>query len=58
MARDFEALIIAQLLKSARAAQLADDPLSGDATFRDMQDRQLAQTLAATSPLGVAKLLK
>ena len=58
VARDFEALFIAQMLRSAHAAQLADDPLAGnDSSFRDMQDRQLAASIAAQSPLGVAKLL-
>ena len=58
VARDFEALFIAQLLKAARAAHLADDPLAADdSAFRDAQDRDLAQRLAAAAPLGVAKLL-
>ena len=59
VARDFEALFIAQMLRSAHAAELADDPLAGkDTSFRDMQDRQLAASIAAQSPLGVAKLLE
>ena len=58
VARDFEALIIVQLLKSAHAAQLADDPLTGDTSFRDLRDQQLAQAIAQSSPLGVARLLK
>lgn len=59
VARDFEALFIAQLLKAARSAHLADDPLAPDDTaFRDAQDRDLAQRLATAAPLGVAKLLK
>lgn len=58
-ATDFEALFIGQLLHAAHAAKLADDPLAGDDTsYRDLQDRQLAQRLAATAPLGVAKLLR
>lgn len=58
VATDFEALFIGQLLKAAHAAKLADDPLAGDGSFRDLQDRQLAQSLARSAPLGVAKLLK
>ncbi|QXQ05612.1 hypothetical protein KX816_15460 [Sphingosinicellaceae bacterium] len=58
VARDFEALFIGQLLHAAHAAKLADDPLAGnDTSFRDLGDRQLAQSLAAAAPLGVAKLL-
>ncbi|TRW16680.1 hypothetical protein [Glacieibacterium frigidum] len=59
VARDFEALFIAQMLKAARSAQLTDDPLApDDGAFRDAQDRDLAQRLATAAPLGVAKLLK
>ena len=59
VATDFEALFIAQLLRSARAAHLADDPLAGDdASFRDMQDRALATQLARAAPLGVAAMLR
>ena len=60
VAQQFEALFVGQMLKSARAAALADDPLlgSGGATFRDFQDEQRAQALAAAAPLGVAKLLR
>ena len=58
VARDFEALFIAQMLKAARAARLADDPLApDDSAFRDAQDRDLAQRLATAAPLGVARLL-
>ena len=57
-ARDFEALFIGQLLHAAHAAKLADDPLAGnDTSFRDLGDRQLAQSLAGAAPLGVARLL-
>ena len=59
VATDFEALFIGQLLHAAHAAKLSDDPLAGDDTsFRDLQDRQMAATLARAAPLGVAKLLK
>jgi len=59
VATDFEALFIGQLLKAAHAAKLGDDPLAGnDTSFRDLQDRTLAQSLARAAPLGVAKLLK
>ena len=59
VAQQFEALFVRQLLKSARAASLADDALmgAGGETFRDYQDDARAQALAAVAPLGVAKLL-
>lgn len=59
VARDFEALFVAQLLKSARAAALADDPLSGaaGATFTGLADQLRATALAAQAPLGVARWL-
>ena len=58
VAADFEALFVTQLLHAAHAAKLADDPLAGDDTsFRDLQDRTLAEALVRQSPLGVAKLL-
>ncbi len=58
VARQFEALIVQSLLKSARAAKLGDDGLgeTGD-TVRDMQDRQRAEAIASAAPLGIARLL-
>ena len=58
VARQFEALIVQTLLKSARAAKLGDDGLGATGnTVRDLQDRQRAEAIAAAAPLGVAKLL-
>ncbi|MGI4879826.1 MAG: rod-binding protein [Janthinobacterium lividum] len=59
VAKEFEALLVAQMLKSARAATLADDPLggAGTATFTDLVDQTRAQALSAQAPLGVARLL-
>ncbi len=59
VAQQFEALFVGQMLKSARAAALAVDPLEGQAgaTFHDFQDEQRAQALAKAAPLGVAKML-
>jgi Rod binding domain-containing protein len=59
----FEALIIAQLLKSARAADLGDDlmgqnGISGGGQVRDMIDQARADALARTGPFGLAKLLE
>ncbi len=51
--RDFEALLIEKVLQSARPK--ADGP---QADYRAMADRRLAETLAAGSPLGVARMLE
>ncbi len=58
IARQFEALIVQALLKSARAGRLGDDGLgaAGD-TVRDLQDQQRAEAIASAAPLGVARLL-
>jgi flagellar protein FlgJ len=58
VARQFEALFVAQMLKAARAASLGDDLTGqGGATFNDLADQLRAEALAALAPLGVAKLL-
>jgi Rod binding domain-containing protein len=59
VATEFESLFLAQILKSAHAAKLADDPLAGDAeaSFRSLQDETTARALAAAAPLGVARQL-
>lgn len=57
--RAFEALVLAQLLKSARsAAELIGrrEPGSDDG-WRDLAERQAATALAEASPLGLAQLL-
>lgn len=51
--QDFEALLLEKLLQSARSG--ASGPT---ADWRAMADRQLAQDLAGTSPLGIAGLLE
>ncbi len=58
VAEQFETLIAATLLRSARAANLGDDGLgTGGDTVRDMVDRQRAEAIARAAPLGVARLL-
>jgi Rod binding domain-containing protein len=55
----FEALIIAQMLKSARAADLGDDLMGQNGSqVRDMIDQSRADALARTGPFGLAKLLE
>ncbi len=59
VATDFEALFIAQILKSTHAAALADDPLrsDGEDSFRALQDETTAKAIASAAPLGVAREL-
>jgi Rod binding domain-containing protein len=59
VATDFEALFIAQILKSAHAAALAEDPLKSDGedSFRALQDETTAKAIATAAPLGVAREL-
>lgn len=58
VAQQFETLIAATLLRSARAARLGDDGLgaTGDGV-RDLIDRQRAEAIARAAPIGVARLL-
>ncbi|WNO53671.1 rod-binding protein [Stakelama saccharophila] len=55
----FEAIFVRMMLKSMRQANLADPLFDNKATeqFRDMQDQQLAQTMAATTPLGIGEAM-
>lgn len=58
VAAQFEALFVAQMLKSARAASLGDDLTGkGGATFTDLADQLRAEALAKQAPLGVARIL-
>jgi Rod binding domain-containing protein len=59
VATEFESLFLAQILKSAHAAKLADDPIAGDAeeSFRGLQDETTARALAVAATLGVARQL-
>lgn len=59
VARRFEALIAATLLRSARAASLGDDGLGAAAApVRDMIDNSRAEAIARAAPMGVARLLQ
>jgi Rod binding domain-containing protein len=57
--RAFEALILAQLFRSARAsADLMGGRESGAGDgWRDLAERRTAEALAGVSPLGLAQLL-
>jgi flagellar protein FlgJ len=58
-AKQFEALLMQQMLKSMRDASLGDDALGGEQTqfYQEMFDQQIAQHLAAGKGLGVADLM-
>ena len=55
----FEAIFTGMMLKSMRAAKLSDGLFDSKAEdqFRDMQDDQLAQSMAAHAPIGIGKAM-
>lgn len=55
----FEAIFVGMMLKSMRAAKLGDGLFESKALdqFRDMQDQQLAQAMAAHAPVGIGKAM-
>ena len=55
----FEAIFVGMMLKSMRSASLATgifDNKAGE-QFRDMQDGKLAESMAATAPIGIGKAM-
>ena len=61
-AHDFEALLIAQMLKAARESEGgmtgdADEQDETNSTMVELGEQQLAQTLAASGGLGIAKIV-
>lgn len=55
----FEAVFVNMMLKSMRQASLGDgllDSKNSD-TFRDMQDRQVAESMATHQPIGIGKAM-
>lgn len=58
--QQFEAVFINMMLKSMRQAKLDDggllDTKNAD-TFRDMQDKQVAESMAAHQPIGIGKAM-
>jgi flagellar protein FlgJ len=55
----FESIFTGMMLKSMRSAKLGDglfDSKAGE-QFRDMQDQQLAQAMAAHAPMGIGKAM-
>ena len=59
VANQFEALFLSQMLKSARAAKLADDIFSNNATetYYAMLDNKLAEALSENGDFGIAEAL-
>ena len=57
--KQFEAVFAGMMLKSMRQAHLAEELFSskGLDTFRDMQDQQVAQSMADHAPLGIGKAM-
>ncbi|MEI9927807.1 MAG: rod-binding protein [Sphingomonas sp.] len=55
----FEAIFVGMMLKSMRQAKLGDGLFDSKAEeqFRDMQDQQLASTMAAHAPIGIGKAM-
>lgn len=55
----FESIFVGMMLKSMRGAKLSDGLFESKALeqFRDMQDQQLAQNIAAHAPMGIGKAM-
>lgn len=53
----FESIFIGMMLDSMRKAKLGDGLFENKATeqFRDMQDKQLAESMAKTTPIGIGR---
>ncbi|WP_267434310.1 rod-binding protein [Sphingomonas sp. GM_Shp_1] len=53
----FEAIFNGMMLKAMRQTKLGDTLFESKAldTFRDMQDQQVAQTMAEHAPMGIGK---
>ncbi len=57
--QQFEAVFTGMMLKSMRAAKLADPLFDSQAldTFRDMSDQKIVQSMAEHTPLGIGKAM-
>ena len=55
----FEAIFTNMMLKSMRQAKLGDGLFDSKAEdqFRDMQDQQLSESMAAHTPIGIGKAM-
>lgn len=59
-AQGFEALFLRQVIGSMRQAKLGDDLFGSSATetYRDMSDKQLADSLSHRGSIGIAALVE
>lgn len=59
-AQGFEALFLRQVIGSMRQAKLGDDLFGSSAknTYREMSDKQLADSLAQKGSIGIAALVE
>lgn len=59
-AKEFEAIFVRQMLSSARQAGFGDELFGSGAvdTFREMQDSKIADMVAQTGTLGLAKQIE
>ena len=59
-AQAFEAILVKQMLQSARSANFGNDLVSskGLETFNTMQDERVAQITAESGKLGFAKMIE
>lgn len=57
-ARQFEALLLAQLLREARQSSAADDQDSTQDTMWDVAAQHFAQVMAKNGGLGIARLIR
>ncbi len=59
-AREFEAMLVAQLLKTAReAGKMSEDDneAAGSENYREFAEKYLAQAIAATDAFGFSQLM-
>lgn len=59
-AQGFEAVFLRQVIGSMRQAKLADDIMGSSATdtYRELADRQLADSMAARGSMGIAAMVE
>ncbi len=57
--QQFEAIFVNMMLGAMRKARLSEGLFESQALdqFRDMQDQQLAKSMAASTPLGIGKAM-
>jgi flagellar protein FlgJ len=56
-AKQFEALLIGQMLRSVREAGADDDQDNASATMYDVADQQFSQLLANSGGLGLSRMI-